>query len=112
MTDTDDTKDKNADGITLDEFTTYLDELIHQPPWRARADKEMDYVDGNQLDSELLRKQQALGIPPAVENVIQPAVNAVMGFEAKTRKDWRATANGAIGGQDVADAINYKLIKP
>lgn len=109
MTDTDDTKDKNADGITLDEFTTYLDELIQQPPWRARADKEMDYVDGNQLDSELLRKQQALGIPPAVENVIQPAVNAVMGFEAKTRKDWRATANGAIGGQDVADAINYKL---
>ena len=49
-------------------------------------------MDGNQLDSELLRKQQALGIPPAIENVAGPAVKSVTGFEAKTRTDWRVTA--------------------
>lgn len=104
------TQDNNDTGpLTLYEYTNFLNEVDQQPPWRAKADKEMDYIDGNQLDSELLRKQKSLGIPPAMENVMKPAIQAVIGFEAKTRTDWRVTPDGEPGGRDVADALNFKL---
>ncbi|NMG71827.1 hypothetical protein [Parazoarcus communis] len=95
--------------ISIDEFAQIVREAINQPPWRVNADKEADYADGNQLDSELLQKQKALGIPPAKENIIGPAIAAVCGYEAKTRTDWRVTPDGDPGGQDVADALNYRL---
>ncbi|MDD2711314.1 MAG: hypothetical protein PHU77_00200 [Simplicispira sp.] len=95
--------------MTPTEFAQILDDAIEQPHWRAAADKEADYADGNQLDSELLNRQKALGIPPAKENIIGPAINAVCGYEAKTRTDWRVTPDGNPDGQDVADALNFRL---
>lgn len=90
-------------------FACIVDECMDQPPWRSNADIEADYVDGNQLDSKLLQRLKSLGIPPAKENVIGPAIAALCGFEAKSRTDWRVTPDGDPGGQDVADALNYKL---
>lgn len=95
--------------MTPAEFAKILDDCIEQPHWRAAADKEADYADGNQLDSELLNRQKALGIPPAKENIIGPAISAVCGYEAKTRTDWRVTPDGNPDGQDVADALNFRL---
>jgi hypothetical protein len=96
--------------ITQDEYVDFLYEMENQPlAWRATADKEMDYADGNQLDTDLLRAQKALGIPPAMEDLIGPALEAIRGFEVATRTDWRVTPNGQPGGQDVADAIGFKL---
>ena len=95
--------------LTLAEYTCMLEEIEQQPHWRAAADREMDYADGNQLDSDLLRMQKELGIPPAVEDLIGPALLSIQGYEEKTRTDWRVTPNGGTGGQDVADALNYKL---
>ena len=95
--------------MTPQEFASILDDCIEQPHWRAAADKEADYADGNQLDSELLNRQKALGIPPAKENIIGPAISAVCGYEAKTRTDWRVTPDGNPDGQDVADALNFRL---
>ena len=96
------------DGLSLSQFTTFFQEIQNQPAWRARADKEMEYVDGNQLDSDILQAQKAIGMPPAIEPLIGPAIEAVTGLEAKTRTDWRITADG-IDGDDVADALNYKI---
>ena len=104
-------QDGRDEPITRDEFASIVRESLAQPPWRAQADKEADYADGNQLSTELLRKLQSMGIPPAKENIIGPAIRAVCGFEAKTRTDWRVTPDGDPGGQDVADAVNYKLNK-
>ena len=109
---TDTTKALIADGaapLTLDEYKEYLDEIEQQPVWRAAADKEADYADGNQLDTDLLRAQAERGIPPAIEDLIGPALLSIQGYEAKTRTDWRVTPNGQPGGQDVADALNFKL---
>lgn len=96
-------------GMTREEYLAILEEREEQPEWRRIADKEMDYADGNQLDSELLRRQAMHGIPPAVEDLIGPAILSVQGYEASMRTDWRVTAAGGTGGQDVADALNYKL---
>lgn len=103
---------KSADlgaSMTVHEFADIIDQAIDQPPWRAQADIEADYVDGNQLDSRLLQRLKAIGIPPAKENIIGPAIAAVCGYEAKTRTDWRVTPDGDPGGQDVADALNFRL---
>lgn len=101
-----------TDELTLsrEEYVEMLYELENQPlQWRMTADKEMDYADGNQLGTDLLQAQKALGIPPAMEDLIGPALEAIRGYEVATRTDWRVTPNGQPGGQDVADAINFKL---
>jgi hypothetical protein len=104
-------KDGGKDGgLDLYTFTRHLDEIKEQPPFRARADREMDYYDGNQLDAEILQKQREKGIPPAVEPIIGPTIDSVLGLEVKTRADWRVTAiGGRDGADDVAEALNEKL---
>lgn len=97
------------DALTLDEITEIMYEIEEQPYWRHTADKEMDYADGNQLETELLNRMKQIGIPPAVEDMIGPALQSVEGFELQTRTDWRVKANGDTGSDDVADALNFKL---
>lgn len=96
-------------GISLREYENIVNEIENQPSWRAIADQDMDYADGKQLDSDLLRRQRELGIPPAVENRISPALRSLSGYEAVTRTDWRVTPNGEVEGREVAEAINFKL---
>ena len=102
-------KASQGQPMALEEYTDILLEIEEQPHWRMNADREMDYADGNQLDSELLRKQESLGIPPAIEDLVGPAMLSIQGYETATRTDWRVTATGGAGAQDVADALNYKL---
>ncbi|GER16688.1 portal protein [Variovorax boronicumulans] len=99
----------DSQGLTLETFTCYFREIDQQPAWRAKADREMDYFDGNQLDSEVLQKQAAIGMPPAIEPLIGPALEAVHGMEVKTRTDWRVTPDSDKSGDDVAAALNHKL---
>lgn len=97
-------------GCSLQRFTAILTEIRdEQPAWRARADREMDYNDGNQLDNQTLSDMEAIGMPPIIENVIGPAIDGVLGVEAKTRTDWRVSPDADERNQDVADALNYKL---
>lgn len=98
-----------GDALSFKEYTDILKEIEEQPYWRAKADKEMDYVDGNQLSETLLRMQRKFGAPPAMENLIGPAIRGLQGYEASTRADFRVTPDGEPGGRDVADALNFKL---
>jgi hypothetical protein len=97
------------EGLSLNTFTQWFNEIDQQPAWRARADREMDYYDGNQLDSEILRKQRERGIPPAIEPLIGPTIDAVLGMEVKTRTDWRVVPDNDKNGDEVAEALNFKL---
>ncbi len=106
---TDGLRDGRDEPISQEEYASIVREALSQPPWRAQADKEADYADGNQLGTDLLRRMEAMGIPPAKENIIRPAIDAVCGFEAKTRTDWRVTPDGEPGGQDVSDVVNFRL---
>src|SRR5574343_17253 len=96
-------------ALNLDEYAMFVREIEDQPKWRRTADREMDYADGNQLDSEILRRQRELGIPPAIEDVIGPALLSIQGYEATIRTDWRVTADGGEDSQDIADALNFRL---
>lgn len=107
----DELQDGRDEPMSTEEFQSIVREALAQPPWRAQADHEADYADGNQLSTELLRRMKDMGIPPAKENVIGPAIGAVCGYEAKTRKDWRVTPDGDQGSQDTADAMNFRLNK-
>lgn len=80
-------------ALTLHEINDIMQEIELQPKWRKQADREADYADGKQLDSDILRAMQASGIPPAMEDRIGPAVNALCGYEAKVRTDWRVTSD-------------------
>lgn len=95
--------------LTLEEFTQFLDEIRDQPAWRSKADREMDYCDGNQLDCEILGRMNELGIPPAVEPLMGPTIDAVLGMEVRNRGDWKVLPDSQDDSEDVADALNYKL---
>lgn len=96
-------------GLSLADFTRFMNEVQEQPAWRAKADRQMDYCDGNQLDSEILRKMQEIGMPPAIEPLIGPTIDSVLGMEAKSRTDWRVIPDGDKSGDEVAAALNFKL---
>nr|WP_314711157.1 hypothetical protein [uncultured Comamonas sp.] len=97
-------------ALTVEEYREIHEEIDNQArEWRAIADREMDYAEGNQLRTELLEAQRKLGIPPSMENLIGASLEGIRGYEEQTRTDWRVTANGQPGGQDVADAISFKL---
>lgn len=104
--------DKDYDlqsGCTLGMFTEWMTEIEQQPAWRAAADKEMDYDAGNQLNSEILLRQREIGMPPAIEPLIGPTLDAVLGMEAKSRTDWRVIPDSDKADDDIAEALNHKL---
>lgn len=94
--------------LSLSEFTKWLNELQEQPRWRMSADKEADYADGNQLDSDVMHRAAELGLPPAIEPLIGPTIDSVLGLEAKTRKDWRVMPDEN-DADEVAEAMTFKL---
>lgn len=102
-------QDNTVKELTLSEWQNILGEIREQPAWRRDADIEADYYDGNQLDSDTLRAMEELGMAPIIENLTAPAIDSVLGMEAKNRLDWRVTSQGSDKYAEVAEAINIKL---
>lgn len=102
--------DDPTGALDRTEFADIFREMEEQPAWRARADKEMEYVDGNQLSADIIQRQKEIGMPPAIEPVIGPAISSVCGLEAKSRADWRVTPDSDNpDGDAVARALGFKL---
>lgn len=97
-------------GLTYEQFNHYAEEVRNQPLWRTEADRCADYYDGNQLDQARLAELDARGMAPLIVNLVQPAINVVLGMEAKTRLDWRVAADGD-QFQDVAEAMSQRLFE-
>lgn len=98
-------------GLSLQQLETMLSDMRYQPTWREEAAKCADYYDGHQITQERLARMERLGIPPLVTNLIAPAINAVLGMEAKTRTDWRVTQENEVQDvqEEMLDAMNAKL---
>jgi hypothetical protein len=99
---------KVIDHNTLQEV---LYEIHQQPPYRSQADKEMDYCDGNQIDTQTLQAMRDKGIPTVIENLLGPAMEDMSGMERKSRTDWRVEADSDEDEEadQVAKALSYKL---
>lgn len=101
--------DKAVQELTLSEWQQIQNEIREQPPWRREADMIADYYDGNQLDSETLQAMEELGMAPIIENLMAPAIDSVLGLEAKNRVDCIVTPAGDGRYTEVADGVNQKL---
>lgn len=98
-------------GLSLQQLENMLSDIRFQPVWREEAAKSVDYYDGHQLTVERLERMEQLGIPPLITNMVAPAINIMLGMEAKTRTDWRVTQENEIQEvpEQMMDAMNAKL---
>lgn len=101
-------KNDGKGGLSLLELERFLTDIDYQPRWLVEAQRAADYYDGKQLDGEVLQTLTERGQAPLVFNLIAPAVDGVLGMEAKTRTDWIVRADND-DGLEVAEGLNEKL---
>ncbi len=97
-----------AEMMSREQQEKLLDDIRWEPEWRGVADRECEYYDGNQLDSHTLIQMRDRGVPPLVRNLVGPTIDVVLGMEAKSRRDWKVTAEYEKDA-DMAEALNMKL---
>lgn len=99
-------------AISLSEYKItlprVLQDLSQQPNWRLESNIDSDYYDSKQLSSEVMGRMAELGMFPAVVNLIKPAIDLMLGMEAKTRTDW-TVRHDSEQFRDVAVALGAKL---
>lgn len=100
-------------GLSVGQLENILSDIRYQPLWRPEADKCVDYYDCHQLNYERLQRGEKLGIPPIITNLVGPAIDSVLGLEAKTRQDWRVTEEDEtnMAPEQMMDALNEKLME-
>ncbi|HHS83704.1 MAG TPA: portal protein [Gammaproteobacteria bacterium] len=94
-------------GLATSVLGKWVEEVRYQPAWRNEADIEADFYDGNQLDSNTLAGMEERGIPPLIRNYIKPAIDAVLGMEAKNRTDIKILPDND-EDEEFAEALNVK----
>lgn len=95
-------------GLSFDEYQKYALAIQQQPNWRKDSDRCADYYDGNQIDPETADDLASKGLGPLITNIVRPTIDAVLGAEARSRTDWRVTADDD-KWMDVAEAQSAKL---
>lgn len=94
--------------MSREKLESYLLDIRDEPEWRIQANREMDYYDGNQLDSDILRQMSERGMAPLIRNLIGPTVDVVLGMEAKNKRDWKVIGDEE-EDTDPAIAMNKRL---
>lgn len=98
-----------APELSLLEYQDIMLEVFNQPAWRKESDKAAEYYDGNQYDSETLQALADIGMAPQIENLCAPTIDSISGLEAKTRKDWKVSAQSMGDYEQVAEALGQRL---
>lgn len=105
---TDVTKAQDKEQLDIRGLERLLSDIDYQPRWQVESQRCADYYDGKQLDAAVLQVMQERGMAPLVFNLVAPAIDGVLGMEAKTRTDWICRADND-DGLEVAEALNEKL---
>lgn len=98
-----------APELSLLEYQDIMLEVFNQPAWRKESDKAAEYYDGNQYDAETLVALAEIGMAPQIENLCAPTIDSITGLEAKTRKDWKVSAQSIGEYEEVAEALSQRL---
>ena len=85
-----------------------LDDIRQEPSWRRTADREWGYYDCRQLEARVIAAMEAAGMLPIIRPMIPAAIDAVLGIEAKTRRDGVVFADEDKDG-DIAKALSTRL---
>lgn len=94
--------------ISIEAYDKICSEIRDQPKWRADSDTDCDYYDGAQTSAEVIERLKMAGIPPQDSNLIKPTINAVLGLEARSRTDYRVTADDESQGE-IAEGLSAKI---
>lgn len=97
-----------APMIGTETLQSYLQEIRNQPSWRADADRCADYYDDKQVTAELARVTAERKQPLLIHNLIKPAINGILGLEAKTRPGIKLVADDD-SGLDLVAALGQEL---
>ncbi|MEX2964600.1 hypothetical protein [Microbulbifer sp. TYP-18] len=95
-------------GLPLYKLERFLSDIAYQPNWRSEADRACAYYDGNQLTPEQQAKMRELGQPLLIHNLMAPAIDGVLGLEARTRADLIVRADDE-DSMEVAEALNERF---
>lgn len=95
-------------GFNLVQLRALQSDLNGQPEWRPAAQKCSDYYDGDQLQHDVKATLQERGQPVIINNLIAPAIDGVLGMEAKTRTNLMLTADDD-EGDDLQEALQEKF---
>lgn len=90
----------------------FLSEMRHEPEWRDKADISCAYYDGEQRDSASLIALKERGLPILVRNEIAPAIDILLGMEAKNKTRSKIVSDSKEGeSEKVARALTSEVIK-
>lgn len=104
-------KERTGRGkFTQQQLLRLMGDVDGQPDWRTNANKAAAFYDGDQLPPAVVQILEARGQPVECQNLIAPAIDAVLGTEAKTRSDLRVEANYEDDETEVlAEALNAEF---
>jgi len=94
--------------ISIEAYGKICRDIRDQPKWRADSDTDCDYYDGAQTSAEVIERLKMAGIPPQDSNLIKPTINAVLGLEARSRTDYRVTADDE-SQAEIAEGLSAKI---
>ncbi len=92
------------------DFKSLVSDIAAQDgAWRDVSQKAVDYYDHLQVTEDRRRQVEAdCGGLALIGNLIQPAVNSVLGHEEQRRVDWMVKADDE-DSEEVAEGLNQKL---
>ena len=101
-------RDQAPQGYSLEKLERLIRDSENQPAWRDRADLAWAYKDGKQLTAEQEYQYRKDKLEPRTINLIGRVVNAVLGTQAKSRRDPRVEADDDAFA-DVSETISAQL---
>lgn len=87
-----------------------MSDARNQPIWRPMSDKCAGYYDDKQIEAEVKAEMERRGQPVFTNNMIRPAIDGVLGLEAKTRTDWLLQAENE-DMNEVVEGMHAKLME-
>lgn len=96
--------------FTQEQLLNIMGDIDGQPDWRTDANRCCAYYDGDQIPPQVAAVLEERGQPVECQNLIAPAIDSVLGTEAKTRSDLRVEANYENDDMEkLAEALNAEF---
>jgi hypothetical protein len=96
--------------VDQDKLLELLSDIDGQPDWRSKAKIAHSYYDNDQLPVAVVEMLRERGQPEIMENLIAPAVDGVLGMEAKTRTNLMVMADDPDDEMEqLAEAVNAEF---